>query len=174
MDEIDLTLLSELKQGILLTPKPFNEIANKIGVTPKEVIIRLTKLKENGVIRRFGASIRPNNIGLTANAVIAWNVPKNRVQEVGLLLSTFKEITHCYERETVPEKWEYNLYTVMHAQERETIEQAVRQLSETINIPDYIILFSKRDLKKTNNTPSQTLLQAPYSLPENFSEPDPL
>jgi DNA-binding Lrp family transcriptional regulator len=174
MDEIDLTLLSELKQGIPLTPEPFSKIANKIGVKPKEVIIRLTKLKENGVIRRFGASIRPNNIGLTVNAVIAWNVPKNRVQEVGLLLSTFKEITHCYERETVPEKWEYNLYTVMHAQERETIEQAVRQLSETINIPDYIILFSKRDLKKTSPANHQTLQQTPLSLSSNCPEANQL
>ena len=123
MDEIDSTLLSELKQGIPLTPQPFNEIANKIGITPKEVFMRLTKLKETGVIRRFGARITPNNIGLNANAVIAWNVPKNRVNEVGLFFSSFKEITHCYERLIVPERWAYNLYTVMHAQERKTIEQ---------------------------------------------------
>ncbi len=151
MDEIDFALLSELKQGIPLTPEPFNEIANKIGITPKEVFMRLTKLKETGVIRRFGACITPNNIGLNANAVIAWNVPKNRVSEVGLFFSSFKEITHCYERLTVPERWAYNLYTVMHAQERETIEQKVKQLSETIDISDYIILYSKRDLKKNNN-----------------------
>ncbi len=154
MDEIDFALLSELKQGIPLTPEPFNEIANKIGITPKEVFMRLTKLKETGVIRRFGACITPNNIGLNANAVIAWNVPKNRVSEVGLFFSSFKEITHCYERLTVPERWAYNLYTVMHAQERETIEQKVKQLSETIDISDYIILYSKRDLKKNNNQPA--------------------
>jgi len=151
MDEIDFILLSELKQGIPLTPQPFNNIAYKIGITPQEVFMRLSKLKEAGVIRRFGACIRPNEIGLNANAVIAWNVPKNRVQAVGLFLSSFKEITHCYERLTVQEKWAYNLYTVMHAQERETIEQKVKQLSETIGLPEYIILFSKRDLKKNNN-----------------------
>ncbi len=154
MDEIDFALLSELKQGIPLTPEPFNEIANKIGITPKEVFMRLTKLKETGVIRRFGVSITPNNIGLNANAVIAWNVPANRVSKVGLFFSSFKEITHCYERLIVPERWAYNLYTVMHAQERETIEQKVKQLSETIDISDYIILYSKRDLKKNNNQPA--------------------
>lgn len=153
MDEIDATLLSELKQGIPLTPQPFNEIANKIGITPKEVFMRLNKLKETGVIRRFGACITPNNIGLNANAVIAWNVPANRVNEVGLLFSSLKEITHCYERLTVPERWAYNLYTVMHAQERETIEQAIKGISETVGISDYIILYSKRDLKKNNNQP---------------------
>jgi DNA-binding Lrp family transcriptional regulator len=155
MDEIDNTLLSELKQGIPLTPQPFSIVASKVGITSQEVFVRLTKLKEAGVIRRFGVCIRPNDIGLNANAVIAWNVPKHRVQTVGLFLSSFKEITHCYERFLVPEKWAYNLYIVMHAQQRELIEQKIKQLSETIDIPDYIILYSKRDLKRTSNPPAQ-------------------
>ncbi len=147
MDKIDEFLLSELNHGIPLTTQPFNSIAAKIGVSPNEVLTRLTKLKESGVIRRFGASIKPNDVGLTANAVIAWNVPMERVNEVGVYLSSFREVTHCYERQSVPERWEYNLYTVMHAQERQSIEQLTKLLAETIGIQNYVILYSKRDLK---------------------------
>ncbi len=51
MDKIDESLLSELKQGIPLTPQPFNSIASKIGISPSEALTRLVKLKEAGVIR---------------------------------------------------------------------------------------------------------------------------
>lgn len=148
MDRIDESLLTELKQGIPLTPQPFNNIALKIGISPSEVLTRIEKLKEAGVIRRFGACMKPNDVGLNANAVIAWNVPSDRINEVGHYLGSFREVTHCYERQTIPERWPYNLYTVMHAQERQTIEQMTRLLSENICVDDYIILYSKRDLKK--------------------------
>lgn len=148
MDKIDQILLSELSQGIPLTPQPFSSIATKIGVSTDEVLARLIKLKEAGVIRRFGASIKPNDVGLNANAVIAWNVPQERIGEVGDYFASFREVTHCYERDRVAGRWEYNLYTVMHAQERASIEQTTSLLAETIGISDYVILYSKRDLKK--------------------------
>jgi hypothetical protein len=82
-------------------------------------------------------------------------VPLSRIAEVGQFLASFIEVTHCYERQTVPERWPYNLYTVMHAQERETIEQMTKLLSENIGVPDYIILYSKRDLKKAATKETQ-------------------
>ena len=106
MDEIDRKLLAGMEKGITLTTEPFNEIALQLGITPKEVVTRLRNLKEKGVIRRFGASIKPNNIGFSANALVAWKVPENRVQEIGAYLSKYQEISHCYERKTVNGRWD--------------------------------------------------------------------
>ena len=131
---------------------------SQIGITPREVIARLVKLRESGVIRRFGASIKPNDLGFSANALVAWKVPENRVQEVGSFLSKFSEITHCYERMIVAGKWEYNLYTVMHAKERDAVERLVKNLSEATAINDYQILYSTRDLKRTCARSSPTAL----------------
>lgn len=150
MDELNRKLLSELEKGIPLVAEPFKEISAKLKITPKEVITRIIALQEKGVIRRFGASIKPDDVGLFANALVAWKIPVNRVQEVGVYLSKFKEITHCYQRRTVLGRWEYNLYTVMHAQEKQTLEQQVRSFSEAIKVNDYIILYSIRALKKTS------------------------
>jgi DNA-binding Lrp family transcriptional regulator len=149
MDEIDSKILLETNKGLLLTPEPFNEIAVQLGIPQKEVIARLVKLRESGVIRRFGALIKPNDLGFSANALVAWRVPENRVQEVGSRLAKISEVTHCYERVTVDGKWEYNLYTVLHARERGTLEQFVKYLSEANAVNDYLILYSTRDLKRT-------------------------
>ena len=150
LDEIDRKILLEVESGIPLVTEPFKEIAGRLRITQKEVISRLMKLRESGVIRRFGASIKPRGVGLSANAMVVWKVPESRVQEVATLLSKFNEVTHCYERKTIPQKWEYNLYTVMHAQEREIIEMLAKQFSDVIAISDYLVLFSKKDLKKTS------------------------
>ena len=148
MDEIDRKIMLETNKGLLLTLEPFKDIAAQLGITPQEVIARIVKLRESGVIRRFGASIKPNDVGFSANALVAWKVPENRIQEVGIFFSKCGEITHCYERKAIAGKWEFNLYTVIHAREREGIEQLVNNLSKTTAINDYLVLYSIRDLKK--------------------------
>jgi DNA-binding Lrp family transcriptional regulator len=147
LDEIDSKLLFEVNKQDTLVAEPFREIALRLKLDPSEVVSRLAGLKKDGIIRRFGAKIKPKAIGLSANAMVAWKVPAQRIQEVGSLLSKLSEITHCYERETVPGKWEYNLYIVMHSQKRESIETAVEKLSHALGIREYLILFSKANLK---------------------------
>jgi DNA-binding Lrp family transcriptional regulator len=148
MDEIDRKLLAGIGKGISLTNEPFNEIALQVGITPKEVVTRLSNLKENGVIRRFGASIKPKNVGFLANALVAWKVPENRIQEIGIYLSKYPEISHCYERKTVNGRWEYNIYTVIHGREREAVQRIVMEISKLIAVNEYKMLYSTRDLKR--------------------------
>ena len=106
LDEIDRKILFEIEKGLPLTPEPFQDIADIMGITQQEVVLRIIKLQESGIIRRFGASIKPHMVGLHANALVAWKVPESRIQEVGNLMVTFKEVTHCYSRKTIPEKWD--------------------------------------------------------------------
>jgi siroheme decarboxylase len=163
MDEIDIKLLAIIGKGIALTKEPFNQIALQIGINQKEVLTRLNRLKQEGIIRKFGASIKPNNIGFAANALIAWKTPENRIREVGEYFSKLPEISHCYERKTVDGRWEFNLYTVMHAKERESIRNKVSQIATEAEITEYKVLFSTRDLKKTNNTESNRVIHSEES-----------
>ena len=161
MDEIDRKLLAGMEKGITLTTEPFKEIALQLGITPKEVVTRLCNLKDKGVIRRFGASIKPNNVGFSANALVAWKAPENRVQEIGVYLSKYQEISHCYERKTVNGRWDYNLYTVIHGREREVVQLIVKKISERIAISEYKILYSTRDLKRNISCSSLCFQQKP-------------
>lgn len=149
MDAIDLKLVVEAEKGLPLTPEPFSLLAANAGVTVQDAIGRLQKLQNTGVIRRFGVSIRPNGVGFYANAMVAWKVPNNHIVEVSDYFCKRKEVTHCYERKVVPGKWEYNLYTVMHAQERSTIEELVKKFSNETSLSQYVILYSSRNLKLT-------------------------
>jgi siroheme decarboxylase len=148
MDEIDRLLLKSTQDGIPIVPEPFLEISKEIGIPEDEVITRLESLVKNGVIRRFGASIGHRSIGITANAMCTWNVPDERVEEVGAIMAGFPEVTHCYERPRFP-GWKYNLFTMVHAYSREECEKIAREISIATGIKDYGILFSEREFKKT-------------------------
>jgi hypothetical protein len=152
MDEIDQKLLVEAEKGLPLTPQPFDQIAINLGISTQEVILRLRILQKNGVIRRFGASVMPNGVGYLANAMVAWKVPQNRIAEVSEYFCKRKEVSHCYEREVVPNKWEYNFYTVIHAQERSTVQELVKSFATEAALSNYEILFSTRNLKLKETT----------------------
>jgi len=124
-------------------------MASKIGITEKEFIERIHKLKQRGVIRRFGATLRHQIAGFSANAMIAWSVPDNEVDNIGEILSAFKEVTHCYQR--LPQKdWHYNLYTMIHADTKERCYEIAKKMAELVGINDYVLLFSEKEYKKTS------------------------
>lgn len=148
MNEIDVKLLKSIQNGISIVSEPFKYIAEELGISEDEVLNRLHKMVKEGVIRRFGASIGHRVIGITANAMCTWNVPEERIEEVGAMMSGFAEVTHCYERPRFPD-WKYNLYTMIHAYSRDECEKIANEISLATGIKDYSILFSEREFKKT-------------------------
>ncbi len=148
MDKTDIKLLKFTQDGIQIVKEPFKQIANEVGITQDEALIRLENLIKEGVIRRFGASIGHRVIGITANAMCTWNVPEERVEEVGAIMAGFVQVTHCYERPRYPD-WKYNLFTMIHAYSRDECEKIAREISLATGIMDYSILFSEREFKKT-------------------------
>ncbi|KUJ95340.1 MAG: siroheme decarboxylase [Desulfonauticus sp.] len=143
----ELAILKEVQGDIPLSPTPFQEIARKVGVKEEVVLNLLKKLKEKGYIRRFGATLRHQQAGYDQNAMVAWKVPGERVEEVGKIFASRKEITHCYERITYP-SWPYNLYTMIHATSEEECKQVIAELSKLTGIKDFEVLESIKELKK--------------------------
>ncbi|WP_406659761.1 siroheme decarboxylase subunit beta [Methanolobus sp. ZRKC3] len=148
MDDVEERILRAIQDGIPLTHSPFSEIAGQLEMTEEEVISRIKRMQEKGIIRRFGASIGHRDIGIVANAMCIWNVPDERVDEVGSIMANFSEVTHCYERPRRPE-WNYNLFTMVHSYTRDDCEEVAAKISKATGINDYKLLFSEREFKKT-------------------------
>ena len=102
------------------------------------------------MIKRIGSSVNQRKLGIVANAVVAWKVSDNLVEETGKKLSSYDEVTHCYERRTVPGVWEYNMFTVLHGYDRPSVEACAQRLSDTTGIDDYRVIFSTKQFKRTS------------------------
>ena len=149
LDETDAAILRIMQDNVPLVLRPFLTVAEKLGIREGEVIERVQKMVDSGVVRRFSASMRHRKLGIKANPLIAWRVPGEKIEEVGNRLASYEEVTHCYERPLMPGKWEYNLYTMIHGYDKESVEKLVGKLSKAVGIKDYLMLYSSREYKKT-------------------------
>ena len=149
IDEIDKKIIRLIQGDIPLVPRPFAVMSDKIGISEDRIINKIQSLIDRGIIRRFGATLRHQEAGYSSNAMVAWNVPEERVEQVGMEMSGFREVTHCYLRERQIE-WNFNLYTMIHGENREECHRIAKRISESCGIRDYDMLFSESEFKKTS------------------------
>ena len=102
-------------------------------------------------MRRFGAILRHQDAGFAHNAMVCFDVVDGRKSEggSGAVLAQKPYISHCYERPAF-EGFPYTLYAMMHAQSAAELEQHIKEAAESIGNPDYAVLNSVRELKKTS------------------------
>ena len=90
-------LLSDFQRDFPLSPRPYLDIANALGVSEDDVLSALTELNANNFISRIGPIIPPNHIGVST--LVAMAVPEDQLQAVADKISAHPEINHNYERE---------------------------------------------------------------------------
>lgn len=149
-DSLDMAIMASLQPGIEITDEPFSDVAKSLGISQEEVLSRITGLLRSGVLRRFGASVSPSRMGLQANGMVVCRVPSYRITRVGQSLSRLREVTHCYQRRTVPKIWSYNLFFLIHGLSKRWVEEFVASVMKRLRIKEYEMLFTVKELKKTS------------------------
>ncbi|MFH2059961.1 MAG: Lrp/AsnC family transcriptional regulator [Pseudomonadota bacterium] len=149
LTDLEKKIIALLQTDIPVVKRPFKVMAEKIGITEEQFLKVLNGLNDRKMIRRFGATIKHQNTGFKANAMVAWKVDEDKVEETGNIMASFQEITHCYRRDPAP-GWRYNLYTMVHASSEEECYAIVKKISKAVGQDDYELLFSRKELKKTS------------------------
>jgi DNA-binding Lrp family transcriptional regulator len=149
-DDLDMKLMSFLQAGIPVEVDPYREISEKLGLSRQEILSRLKKLHEDGIIRRLGASIVPSKLGYEANGMVVCEVSSDKISQIGEYIASLKEITHCYERKAIPNIWNYNLFFMIHGLSRSSVKEYVSNLMKKLGINKFEILFSVKELKKAS------------------------
>ena len=148
-NSIDKKLIAELQENLPLTSRPFAEVADNIGIEEKEVINRLKRLKEAGVLRRIAPLVAQEKSGFRNNAMVVWQVPGEKCDSTGEKLASFKFISHCYQRPTAPD-WPYQIFTVVHARDEKDLQTKLEQLENSIDYIDWRVLRTEEKLKKAS------------------------
>lgn len=150
LNEQDYRLIAEIQGGLPLTSHPYAEIGERIGLDEKTVIKRIDAMLESGIIKRLGIVVRHHELGYTANAMVVWDVPDERLNEVGEKLGALDCITLCYQRPRRLPDWPYNLFCMIHGQEREKVLAYIDRLVGSEGLADipHKVLFSGRRFKQ--------------------------
>jgi DNA-binding Lrp family transcriptional regulator len=131
LDPIDRRLLEKAQDDFPLTIQPWKSIGNDLGITEKEVMERLSALFRRGVIRKIGPSLDAGRVGLRASTLIAMKVPENRIEKIANLVSKYREVSHCYQREH-----EYNLWFTIAAPDEVELEKMIEEIRRDADIPE--------------------------------------
>ena len=149
LTKLEEKIIASIQEDLAITERPFLEISRMLKV-PEEIILDILKsLGDRGVIRRFGATIRHQKSGFEANAMAAWRVDEERIDTIGKMMASFKEVSHCYRRNPT-DGWPYNLYTMIHASDEKSCKATARRMARKAAVDDYALLFSRQELKKTS------------------------
>jgi len=129
---------------------PYADIAREAGVDEAGVIALLARLKQEGAIRRFGASVKHQKTGWTHNVMVAWRVDEALVDAAGELAAAHPHISHCYYRPSPAPDWPYTFYTMVHGRSAEECRDAIESLRREKVLGEYVALDSLKELKKTS------------------------
>ncbi len=149
LTELEKKIIASIQEDMPISERPYAAIAEKLAITESELLDKLQDLSRRGVIRRFGATLRHQRAGFNANAMVAWKVDEDRIQEVGQKMASFRQVSHCYRRNPTAD-WPYNLYTMVHANDEQACQETARKMSRATSVEDYTLLFSREELKKTS------------------------
>jgi len=151
IDDTDRSIIRATQAGLPLTPRPYHQLAEQLGLTAQEVMERIANMLESGVIRRIGVVPNHYALGYKANGMTVWDVPDERVDELGAQIGALDFVSHCYQRPRHLPEWPYNFFAMVHGRDRTEVEEKTQRIAELLNDADrgHEILYSTRILKKT-------------------------
>jgi DNA-binding Lrp family transcriptional regulator len=151
LDEVDLKIMRATQAGLPLTAQPYQAVAEQLGLTADEVIARMQRMLEQGVIRRIGAVPNHYKLGYRFNGMTVWNVPDDKIDELGQKIGRLDFVSHCYHRPRHLPLWPYNLFAMVHGKTQEDVDRQIGQIAEILGADNLgsEVLYSTRILKKT-------------------------
>jgi len=151
LDELDRQLILATQAGLPLDPRPYEVIASELGVSAEQVMQRLRRMQQAGIIRRIAAVPNHYRLGYIANGMSVWDVPDAMIDSLGKQVGALEFVSHCYHRPRHLPDWPYNLFAMVHAASREEALDKVDRIARLLGDNDrgHDVLFSRRILKKT-------------------------
>jgi len=141
MDTIDKKILNIIQTQFPLEPEPYKVVGEQIGLSEDEVLARVKKLKEKGIIRRIGAVFDLGKLGF-ASTLCAAKVPEDKMKKFVEVVNSYPGVTHNYRR-----NHEYNIWFTFIAPTMDDIEKALREISNKTDITNILNMPAKRKFK---------------------------
>ena len=143
---IPAKLLFELR-SLPLEKRPYKNIAHRHKLSEEELVELVREMLAKGLLGDPGVALEGHKVGFVANGmVVVADDELNYVCEK--IAFSIPEATHVVLREPYPPgTWKHNCYFMVHARNKELLENIVSKRLSDINVNDYKIIYSIKDLK---------------------------
>ena len=141
MDDVDKRILNRIQSDFPISSRPYQSIAEELQLSEEEVLTRLTRLKENGIIRRIGANFVPEKLGFVSTLCAA-SVPDKDIETFTGIVNQYSGVTHNYQRDN-----EFNVWFTFIAESAAEIEKNLEDISKKTGISNILNLPASRVYK---------------------------
>ena len=141
LDDTDRAILNRIQSDFPITSHPYLSIANDLGLSHDEVLSRVTRLKENGIIRRIGGNFYPHKLGFVSTLCAA-KVPDDKISLFARVVNQYPGVTHNYQRES-----HFNIWFTFIAPSMKEIESNLEKISQETGITEIINLPATKRFK---------------------------
>ncbi|RJR28870.1 MAG: Lrp/AsnC family transcriptional regulator [Desulfobacteraceae bacterium] len=141
MDRLDREIINEIQSDFPITSRPFLELAKRLGSTEEDILSRIRMLKERGIIRRIGGNFQSKKLNFTSTLCAA-KVPGEKLDRFVETVNSYPGVTHNYLRDH-----EFNVWFTFIAPDMNSIETALKEISESTGVSDILNLPSVRMFK---------------------------
>lgn len=131
LDTVDRRLINRLQEGLPLEPRPYAAVAGELGIAEGDLLYRLERLREGGVLSRFGPMYHAERLGggLTLAALA---VPEADYERVSDAVNAFPEVAHNYRREHP-----LNMWFVLATETPACIDEVIAAIEAATGLPVY-------------------------------------
>jgi DNA-binding Lrp family transcriptional regulator len=146
-DEFDRTVIRALQGDLPVVGEPYAPAADQLGIPQDKLLEHLRGMQERKLLRRVAAILFHRRAGFSANGMGVWKVPDDRVLELGMRMSAFRGISHCYQRPTY-EDWPYSVFTMAHGRSKQECDAILDSIAADTGIAERATLYSSTEFKK--------------------------
>ncbi|MGH2836642.1 MAG: AsnC family transcriptional regulator, partial [Solirubrobacteraceae bacterium] len=132
-DEFDKAVIRATQGDMPVIPEPYAPAAAALRIPQEQLLAHLQGMVERRLLRRVAAILFHRRAGFSANGMGVWKVPDERVLELGMLMSQYRGISHCYERPTYAD-WPYSVFTMAHGRSKEECDAILDSIAEQTGI----------------------------------------
>ena len=97
LDELDKAILNQIQSSFPITPRPYAAVGESLGLSEAEVVARVQRMMQDGVIRRIGANFNSRQLGYTSTLCAA-QVPPEQIDQFIQVVNQYPGVTHNYLR----------------------------------------------------------------------------
>ena len=137
----EAVILNRVQKGIPGVIEPFKAIAEETGMPEEQVLETVSALKEKKVIRNISGIFEGKKLGYCLN-LVAFEVPDDRADEAGAIISLHPGVSHNYLR-----NHRYNIWFTLAEENEQEFHKTVNILFAKTGARDYLVLKNEKLLK---------------------------
>ncbi len=146
-DDFDVAVVRATQGDMPVCEDPYDPAAQELGVTVPALLEHMAAMRERGLLRRVAAILFHRRAGFSANGMGVWNVPADRVLELGPRMAAFRGVSHCYQRPTYAD-WPYSVFTMAHGRSKQECDAILDSIAQQTEIEERATLYSSTEYKK--------------------------